>query len=55
MLRWVMGDDNFQTPDGLSREIPKHTRLDRVRKTVNQGGDLNYFFDQWLNSSGVRS
>jgi tetratricopeptide (TPR) repeat protein len=57
MLRWVMGDENFQKL--LARYIEqfqnKPASTEEFEKLAAQvaAGDLNYFFDQWLNSSGV--
>jgi aminopeptidase N len=57
MLRWVIGDEKFQTL--LSRYMqqfqtaPASTEAFEKLATEVAGGDLNYFFDQWLNSSGV--
>jgi aminopeptidase N len=57
MLRWVIGDDKFQTL--LSRYMqqfqtaPASTEGFEKLATEVAGADLNYFFDQWLNSSGV--
>jgi peptidase M1-like protein/tetratricopeptide repeat protein len=57
MLRWVMGDENFQKL--LSAYLDKYQNtpasteeFEKMASSV-AGGDLNYFFDQWLNSSGV--
>ena len=45
-----------ETPDDVSRRNSR-TRPLRPKRSKNgfsiAGGDLNYFFDQWLNSSGV--
>ena len=57
MLRWVIGDDNFQKL--MSRYLeqfqntPASTEAFEKLATEVAGGDLNYFFDQWLNSTGV--
>lgn len=57
MLRWVIGDDNFQKL--MSRYLeqfqntPASTEAFEKLAAEVAGGDLNYFFDQWLNSSGV--
>jgi aminopeptidase N len=57
MLRWVIGDDNFQklltTYLEKFQNTPASTEDFEKLATEVAGGDLNYFFDQWLNSSGV--
>jgi aminopeptidase N len=57
MLRWVIGDDNFQklltTYLEKFQNTPASTEeFEKLASSV-AGGDLNYFFDQWLSSSGV--
>ena len=57
MLRWVIGDDNFQKL--LSRYVqqfqntPASTEAFEKLTSEVAGGDLAYFFDQWVNGSGV--
>jgi len=57
MLKWVMGDDKFNTL--LSSYVQKFQTAPASTEAFEQlasqinGEDLNYFFDQWLNSSGV--
>ncbi len=57
MLRWVIGDDNFNKL--LSRYVQQFQNTpastDAFEKLASEvaGGDLGYFFDQWLNGSGV--
>jgi aminopeptidase N len=57
MLRWVIGDDKFSTL--LAAYIDKFQNSPASTEAFEQlasqvaGEDLNYFFDQWLNSSGV--
>ena len=57
MLRWVMGDENFQKLLTAYLEkfqnAPASTEEFEKMASSAAGGDLNYFFDQWLNSSGV--
>ena len=57
MLRWVIGDENFQKLlSGYIEQFQnKPASTEEFEKLASQaaGGDLNYFFDQWLNSSGV--
>ena len=57
MLRWVIGDDNFNKL--LSAYLnqfettPVSTEgFERLASEAG-GGDLGYFFDQWLNGSGI--
>ena len=57
MLQWVIGDENF---DKLLAEYgrqfqktPASTEAFEKLAAQIAGGDLTYFFDQWLNGSGV--
>jgi len=57
MLRWVMTDEPFDKL--LSRYAQQFANTpastDAFEKLASDvaGGDLNYFFDQWLNGTGV--
>jgi len=57
MLQWVMGDEKFH--DLMTRYLEqfqtKPVSTEAFVKLASQvaGEDLNYFFEQWLNSSGV--
>ena len=57
MLRWVIGDENFDKL--LSRYVQQFQNTpastDAFEKLTSEvaGGDLGYFFDQWVNGSGV--
>src|SRR5881628_966734 len=57
MLRWVIGDDNFNKL--LSAYLnqfettPVSTEVFEKLASNAAGGDLGYFFDQWLNGNGV--
>jgi aminopeptidase N len=57
MLKWVIGDENFG--ELISRysqqfkDVPASTNEFVKLASDVAGGDLTYFFDQWLNSSGV--
>jgi aminopeptidase N len=57
MLRWVIGDENFDKL--LSQYVqqfqntPASTEAFEKLASDVAGGDLGYFFDQWLNGSGV--
>jgi aminopeptidase N len=57
MLQWVIGDENFDKL--LARCIQQFQNTpvstEAFEKLANEvaGGDLNYFFDQWLNGTGV--
>jgi len=57
MLRWVIGDENFDKL--LARFIqqfqttPVSTEAFEKLASEVAGGDLNYFFDQWITGSGV--
>jgi aminopeptidase N len=57
MLKWVVGDENF---DKLLasyvqqfQNTPVSTEAFQKLASDVSGGELNYFFDQWLNGSGV--
>jgi len=57
MLQWVIGEENF---DKLVAQYtqqfqntPASTEAFEKMATQLAGGDLNYFFDQWLNGTGV--
>ena len=57
MLRWVMGEEKFNV--FLARYLEKFQNTpvstDAFEQLASQvaGQDLNYFFDQWVSSSGV--
>ena len=57
MLQWVIGDENFDKL--LARYMQQFTNTpvstEAFEKLASEvaGGDLNYFFDQWVNGSGV--
>ncbi len=57
MLRWMIGDENFDK--FLARYMQQFQNggasTEAVEKLASElaGGDLNYFFDQWVNGSGV--
>jgi tetratricopeptide (TPR) repeat protein len=57
MLRWVIGDETFNKL--LTQYIQQFQNTpastEAFEKLTSQvaGGDLGYFFDQWLNGSGV--
>src|SRR5262249_36598425 len=57
MLRWVMGDEKFK--DLISQYVQKYQNAPASTEAFQQlatqiaGEDMNYFFDQWLNGSGV--
>jgi tetratricopeptide (TPR) repeat protein len=57
MLQWVIGDENFDKL--LARYMqqfqntPVSTEAFEKLASEVAGGDLNYFFDQWVNGSGV--
>src|SRR5262245_14572849 len=57
MLQWVMGDENFNKLLARYTQQFQNTPVstEAFEKLANEvaGGDLNYFFDQWLNGSGV--
>jgi aminopeptidase N len=57
MLEWVIGEENFQNL--LTQYVQKFEQTPASTEAFQQlasnivGGDLTWFFDQWLNSSGV--
>jgi aminopeptidase N len=57
MLRWVIGDENFDKL--LSQYVqrfqntPASTEAFEKLASEVAGGDLGYFFEQWLNGSGI--
>ncbi len=57
MLRWVLGPDKFA--DLLTKYVQKFQDTPASTEGFTQlatqvaGEDMGYFFDQWLNSSGV--
>lgn len=57
MLQWVIGVENFEKL--LTRytqqfqNTPVSTEAFQKLASETAGGDLNYFFDQWLNGTGV--
>jgi len=57
MLQWVIGDENFDKFLAAYAQQFQNTpaSTEAVEKIANgiAGGDLNYFFDQWLNGFGV--
>jgi tetratricopeptide (TPR) repeat protein len=57
MLRWVIGEENFDKLMGRYVQQFQNTPVstDAFTKLASDvsGGDLNYFFDQWLNGTGV--
>jgi len=57
MLRWVIGDDAFDKTvrTFLSQYAGKSASVDDLRKVAEQasGQQLNWFFTQWLNSTGA--
>jgi len=57
MLRWVIGDDAFDKTvrTFLSQYDGKSASVDDLRKVAEQasGQQLNWFFTQWLNSTGA--
>jgi hypothetical protein len=57
MLQWLMGDEKFHTvmTRYLEQFDSKPASTDAFIKLASDvaGEDLNYFFEQWLNSSGV--
>jgi tetratricopeptide (TPR) repeat protein len=57
MLQWVIGDDNFnKLLAGYTQQFQNEpVSTEAFEKLANEvaGGDLNYFFDQWLNGTGV--
>jgi len=57
MLNWVIGDENFDKLMAQYTQQFQNTPVstEAFQKLAAQvaGGDLNYFFDQWLNGTGV--
>ena len=57
MLQWVIGDENFDKLLARYSQQFQNTPVstEAFEKLANEvaGGDLNYFFDQWLNGTGV--
>ena len=57
MLRWVIGDDNFNKllSAYLNQFETTPVSTEGFEKLASEagGGDLGYFFDQWLNGSGI--
>ncbi len=57
MLRWVIGDEKFDALVGQYMQKFQNTPVstDAFTQLASQvaGENLDYFFDQWLNSSGV--
>ena len=57
MLRWVIGDDAFDKTmrTYLSQYAGRSASVDDLRKIAEQasGQQLNWFFTQWLNSTGA--
>jgi hypothetical protein len=57
MLNWVIGEDNFaKLLSEYTRQFqttPASTEAFEKMATDIAGGDLNYFFDQWLSGTGV--
>jgi aminopeptidase N len=57
MLQWVIGNENFDKLLGRYMQQFQNTPVstEAFEKLANEvaGGDLNYFFDQWLNGTGV--
>jgi aminopeptidase N len=57
MLQWVIGDEKFHDlmTRYLERFASKPASTDAFIKLASEvvGQDLNYFFEQWLNNSGV--
>ena len=57
MLQWVIGNDNFEKLLAGYRQQFQNTPVstEALEKLANEaaGGDLNYFFDEWLNGTGV--
>lgn len=57
MLRWLIGGENFQKLltsyiEQFQNKPASTEDFERLASDI-AGGDLTYFFDQWLNSSGV--
>jgi aminopeptidase N len=57
MLQWVVGNENFDKLMAAYAQQFQNTpaSTEAFEKLAAQiaGGDLNYFFDQWLNGTGV--
>jgi aminopeptidase N len=57
MLQWVIGEQNFDKLMAAYAQqfqnTPASTEAFEKLTAEVSGGDLNYFFDQWLNGSGV--
>jgi Peptidase family M1 domain/Tetratricopeptide repeat len=57
MLRWVMGDENFDKLLARFQQQFQNTPVSTAafEKLASEaaGGDMNYFFEQWVNGSGV--
>jgi aminopeptidase N len=57
MLRWTIGEENFDKLLARYTQEFQNTgaSTEAFEKMASEvaGGDLNYFFDQWVNSSGV--
>jgi len=57
MLQWVIGDENFEKLLAKYAQqftnTPVSTEAFEKLAAESAGGDLNYFFDQWLNGTGV--
>jgi len=57
MLQWAIGPENFDKL--LARYVDQYQNTPVSTETFEKlaseaaGGDLNYFFDQWLNGTGV--
>jgi aminopeptidase N len=57
MLKWVVGDENFDKllasyVQQFQNTLVSTEAFQKLASDVS-GGELNYFFDQWLNGSGV--
>jgi hypothetical protein len=57
MMRWVMGDETFDKLLSRFQQQFQNTPVSTAafEKLVSEvaGGDMNYFFEQWINGSGV--
>jgi hypothetical protein len=57
MLQWIVGNETFDKLLAQFTQQFQNTPVstDAFEKLTSQvaGGDLNYFFDQWLNGTGV--
>jgi hypothetical protein len=57
MLKWVVGDESFQKL--MAEYVNKYSTTPASTEAFTQlastvaGGDMTWFFDQWVNSSGV--